>query len=139
MDRSSSNAGSLLWVAAGQDRFDEQRGLGISSIAFKVCPSDADGLLILENTFHARGGPPRHVHRDQDEWFYAVEGEFLIEIGDERLRLSPGNSVLAPRQVPHVWAHVGEGRVSRPCPGAAARSSGSAACAGSAAPRSTVP
>jgi quercetin 2,3-dioxygenase len=46
----------------------------------------------------------------QDEWFCALEGEFVIEIGDERLHLSPGDSVLAPRQVPHVWAHVGSGR-----------------------------
>ncbi|MDQ4128366.1 MAG: cupin, partial [Actinomycetota bacterium] len=29
--------------------------------------------------------------------------------GDERHRLEPGDSVLAPREVPHVWAHVGEG------------------------------
>ena len=27
-----------LLVAAGQDRFGEQRGLGISSISFKVTP-----------------------------------------------------------------------------------------------------
>jgi quercetin dioxygenase-like cupin family protein len=36
--------------------------------------------------------------------------EFLIEIGGTRHRLGPGDSVLAPRRVPHVWAHVGEGR-----------------------------
>lgn len=50
------------------------------------------------------------MHVAQDEWFYAVEGEFVIEIGTRRLQLSAGDSVLAPRQVPHVWAHVGEGR-----------------------------
>ena len=33
-----------------------------------------------------------------------------IEVGQERVRLQPGDSLLAPRQVPHVWAHVGEGR-----------------------------
>src|SRR5215216_1529994 len=101
---------AALHVPAGQDRFREQRGLGISRIDFKVVPSDAGGLLILENTFHARGGPPRHLHRDQDEWFYAVEGEFLVEVGQERLTLRPGDSVLAPRGVPHVWAHVGDAR-----------------------------
>jgi len=98
--------GNLL-VAAGDDRFAEQRGLGISTIAFKVTPQDSSGLLMLENTFHATGGPPRHLHHDQEEWFYALEGEFLLEVGDERMRLWPGDSVLAPRQVPHVWASVG--------------------------------
>jgi quercetin dioxygenase-like cupin family protein len=97
-----------IWVAAGKDRFDEHRGLGISVITFKVCPQDSHGLLILENTFHAKGGPARHLHYDQDEWFYATEGEFVVEVGQERFRLQAGDSLLAPRQVPHVWAYVGD-------------------------------
>jgi hypothetical protein len=52
----------VLYVAAGQDRFGEYRGLGVSQIAFKVTPRDSDGLLILENTFHKKGGPARHLH-----------------------------------------------------------------------------
>ena len=43
-----------LLVAAGEDRFGEQRGLGISSISFKVTPQDSDGLLIIENTFREK-------------------------------------------------------------------------------------
>jgi quercetin dioxygenase-like cupin family protein len=102
---------TALYVPASQDRFGERRGLGVSVIAFKVTPQDGAGdLLILENVFHAKGGPARHLHHEQDEVFYALEGEFLIEIGDERRRLCPGDSLLAPRRVPHVWAYVGEGR-----------------------------
>ena len=96
----------IVRVAAGEDRFGEQRGLGISSIAFKVSGQDSSGLFILENTFHAKGGPARHLHYEQDEWFYALDGEFLFEVGTERFRLNPGDSLLAPRQVPHVWASV---------------------------------
>ncbi len=46
-----------LQVMAGEDRFGEHRGLGISVIDFKVSPQDMGGLLILENTFHSKGGP----------------------------------------------------------------------------------
>lgn len=106
----SASVPTALWVAAGEDRFGEHRGLGVSTIAFKAVPHDSSGLLILENTFHAKGGPARHLHYDQDEWFYALEGEFLIEVGQEQRRLQPGDSLLAPRQVPHVWAYVGETR-----------------------------
>lgn len=97
-----------LLVGAGEDRLGEHRGLGISTIAFKVIPQDSNGLLVLENTFRAKGGPARHLHYDQDEWFYCVEGEFVIEVGSERLQLKPGDSLLAPRKVPHVWAYAGE-------------------------------
>lgn len=95
-------------LAAGADLFGEERGLGISSIAFKVSSRDGSGLLILENAFRAKGGPPRHLHYDQDEWFYVLAGEFLIEISTERVSLHPGDSLLAPRNVPHVWASVGD-------------------------------
>ncbi len=96
-----------ILVAADQDRFGEHRGLGISSIAFKVTPQDSHGLFILENTFTAPGGPARHLHYEQDEWFYVVEGEFIFEVGQDRFRLKPGDSLLGPRQVPHVWAFAG--------------------------------
>jgi mannose-6-phosphate isomerase-like protein (cupin superfamily) len=98
----------ILRIAAGEDRFGEQRGLGISVIAFKVVPQDSNGLFIIENTFRAKGGPARQLYYDQDEWFYAVEGEFIIEVGRERFSMKPGDSLLAPRQVPHVWAYVGD-------------------------------
>lgn len=106
----STDMPAALRVAAGADRFGEQRGLGISTIAFKVTTSDPDGLLILENTFLAKGGPARHLHYDQDEWFYILEGEFQFEVGADRFRLQTGDSLLAPRQVPHVWACAGNGR-----------------------------
>lgn len=95
-------------VKAGEDRFGEHRGLGISTIAFKVVSQDSNGLLIIENSFRAKGGPARHLHYDQDEWFYAVEGEFIIEVGQEKFSMKPGDSLLAPRQIPHVWAYVGD-------------------------------
>ncbi len=96
-----------LLVAAGEDRFGEHRGLGISSISFKVTAQDSSGLFIIENTFREKGGPARHLHYHQDEWFYAVEGEFIFEVGQEKHRLKPGDSLLAPRKVPHVWAYTG--------------------------------
>jgi quercetin dioxygenase-like cupin family protein len=113
MDTSSTTpppAPPIVRVPAGEDLFGEVHGLGVSTIQFKVSGLGSGGLLVLENTFHAKGGPARHLHYDQDEWFYTVEGEFIIEIGQERFALHPGDSVLAPRNVPHVWAHVGNAR-----------------------------
>ncbi len=33
----------------------------------------------------------------------------MLEVGDERYRLGPGDSAFSPRGVPHVWAHVSDG------------------------------
>lgn len=95
-----------LRVAAGADLFGEQRGMGINTIDFKTISTEG-GLFIIENTLHAKGGPARHLHLHQDEWFYVLEGEFVMEVGDKRMTLLPGDSVFAPRTVPHVWANVG--------------------------------
>ncbi len=104
------NEQAPIYVASGADRFGDERSLGISIIRFKVTSPDGNSPFVLENEFHAPGGPPRHLHHDQDEWFYVVAGEFLMEVGDTRLTLRPGDSVLAPRRVPHVWACTGDGR-----------------------------
>ena len=68
---------------------------------------DTNDILIIENNFQESGGPARHLHYNQDEWFFPVEGEFIFEVGQERFRLKPGDSLLAPRKVSHVWAYTG--------------------------------
>jgi mannose-6-phosphate isomerase-like protein (cupin superfamily) len=79
-------------------------------IDFKVSTLDTTGgLAVCEITYFHKGGPARHLHHEQDEWFYVLEGEHVIEVGDERYELGPRDSVLAPRKVDHMWAHVGEG------------------------------
>ncbi len=43
-----------------------------------------------------------HVHYHQDEWFYVLEGEMIIKVGDDTFHLKPGDSAFAPRGVPHA-------------------------------------
>jgi len=103
-------AGRPVRVEHGSDRFNEQRTIaGANQIAYKVSGQDTKGgLFILEQVSLRKGGPPRHLHHSQEEWFYVMEGEYVFEVGQERMRLRPGDSLLAPRKVPHVWAFVGE-------------------------------
>lgn len=107
--KTSADHPRALLTLAGQDRFGEHRGLGISQINFKVSDQESSGLFILENIFHAKGGPARHLHYEQEEWFYVIESTFAFEIGEERFLLKAGDALLAPRMVPHVWAHTGDG------------------------------
>lgn len=100
---------AAVFVKSGADRFGETRNMGVSTIGFKVVTADAGGrLFILEQMSVRKGGPPRHVHPEQEEWFYAVAGDYVVEVGQTRYLLSAGDSLLAPRSVPHVWAFVGE-------------------------------
>jgi len=97
-------------VARNGDRHTQQRSVGIGTLTFKVTTADSGGaFLVVEIAHHAKGGPPRHLHHNQDEWFLVTEGEYIMEIGDERYRLGPGDSAFGPRGVPHCWSNVGEG------------------------------
>ena len=101
-----------VYVPAGGDRFQRQREIHFTRTVIDIKVSTLDtlgGLTVTEITSFGRGGPAQHLHHEQDEWFYVVEGEYVIEVGEERYELGPGDSVLAPRKVAHVWAYVGEG------------------------------
>ena len=107
----SAAPSKVVRVPSGEDRFGEHHTLGVSSTDFKVSTQDSSGdLFIMEHLSRKKGGPPRHLHHNEDEWFYAIEGEYVLEIGSERFRLKPGDSVLGPREVPHAWAFVGDTR-----------------------------
>ena len=113
--RSNSASGGgartrALYVPNGRNRFEEQMMIwGAIPLQIKVSTADTAGaLFVFEHANMARGGPPRHFHYEQDEWFHAVNGNFRFEVGDERFTLGPGDSLFAPRMVPHVWAYVGD-------------------------------
>ena len=106
---SSLQAGAHF-LGQGQDRFATPRSLGITRVNFKVASADTAGrLFVTEQTLLAKGGPPRHLHLDQEEWFYSLDGTFILEVGPDRFTLNPGDSAFAPRRIPHVWAYVGTG------------------------------
>ena len=95
-------------VGAGKDRFDHPRNLGFSSgLLFKVSSADTNGaLFIIEHTHLIPGGPPLHLHFQQDEWFYVMAGEVAFQVGDQRVKLKAGESVLGPRRIPHTFSSV---------------------------------
>jgi mannose-6-phosphate isomerase-like protein (cupin superfamily) len=95
-------------VNAGDDRGGRKHQIGVSSTTYKVVTSDTKGdLFVIEQANRRRGGPPLHVHQGEDELFYVLEGEYLVQVGDKRFSLKTGDCVLGPRGVPHAWAFSG--------------------------------
>lgn len=95
-------------VHANQDRFGEIHSPGYTEIHFKTSAAETPSVFAIEHTKIMPGwGPPLHVHVAQDEWFYLIEGEVLIQAGEQRVTLKPGDSVLGPRNVPHAFLAIG--------------------------------
>ena len=79
----------------------------LATLLSKSLLKESKDLIAVEITLHQKGGPEKHLHFYQGEWFFIAEGEFLLEAGNERFHLKPGDSLWVPRRVPHVWAFVG--------------------------------
>jgi mannose-6-phosphate isomerase-like protein (cupin superfamily) len=56
---------------------------------------------------------PMHVHARDDELFYSLAGEHVIQVGEREYEIGPGGMVFAPRAVPHSQRRLvpGEGRL----------------------------
>jgi mannose-6-phosphate isomerase-like protein (cupin superfamily) len=48
-----------------------------------------------------------HVHADEDDAFYILEGEMTFMFGDEEAAAPPGTFVLAPAGVEHAFRNDG--------------------------------
>jgi quercetin dioxygenase-like cupin family protein len=111
-----TSAPPVVKVAAGSGQVNDIITLpGGDRIHVKVATRDSGGALFMtEQPIERRGsGPPKHYHEEQDEWFYCLAGAYVVEIGDQRFRLEPGDSVLGPRRVPHAFVYdaAGPGRI----------------------------
>ncbi|MGB9180538.1 MAG: cupin domain-containing protein [Pyrinomonadaceae bacterium] len=74
----------------------------------KVGSEETDGVYsIVENRVSPQEGPPPHVHHNEDEIFYVVEGEFEIRCGDETFTATKGALAVLPRNVPHAFRNTG--------------------------------
>lgn len=102
-------AAALHVVGAGRDRLGPAHSLGFSSLAFKVITSETRGnLFVIEHTNLTPGtGPALHLHNSQEEWFYVMEGAVVFQVGDQRVEVHSGESILAPRGVPHTFSAIG--------------------------------
>ena len=54
------------------------------------------------------GVTPLHVHHDNDEAMYVVEGVLTAQLGDDRHVLTRGSYALAPRGLPHTYRNSGD-------------------------------
>jgi DNA-binding transcriptional MerR regulator len=92
-------------VASGRDRFEERIRLDGAPVDCKLSAEDTAGAMCA---FEVAVAWPRHLHHDQDEWLYVIEGQVAIEVNAKRYAAGAGESVFIPRKVAHAWGPMGE-------------------------------
>jgi mannose-6-phosphate isomerase-like protein (cupin superfamily) len=56
---------------------------------------------------------PLHVHHEDDEAWYVLEGVLRFRIGEEICEAGAGSAVLAPKGTPHAYGNARHGQPAR--------------------------
>tara|TARA_R110002167_G_scaffold167170_7_gene364326 strand:+ start:563 stop:1129 length:567 start_codon:yes stop_codon:yes gene_type:complete len=86
------------------------KGVNANILDVKISGRDTDGdLAVFEQTSLSQGrGTPYHVHHFQDEIFYIIAGSYQFKVGEDRFKMTVGDSIFLPRAVPHAWTQESE-------------------------------
>jgi quercetin dioxygenase-like cupin family protein len=69
------------------------------------CEEGSDGISVMETLVPHGDSPPLHVHLAEDELFHILEGEVRFRVADDEHVVRAGDTLLAPKGVPHTY-HV---------------------------------
>ena len=67
---------------------------------------------MIESTASPGNSPPLHLHRNEDETLYVLEGDIEITNGDQVLKGKPGAVAFVPKGVAHRFRGTGD-RIGR--------------------------
>jgi quercetin dioxygenase-like cupin family protein len=89
--------GDRFWFAGG----------GIWTM--KASAAETAGAFTLFEDQMARGkATPLHLHPNEDESFYVLEGELLVHVDGEEHTIGPGATAVFPRGLPHAFVVTSE-------------------------------
>jgi quercetin dioxygenase-like cupin family protein len=81
--------------------------VGIGSVC--LTGEDTGGAYCLLEVSLAPGmGVPRHTHTREDESYFVLAGELEVIVGGKTFVLKPGDSLVAPRDIPHQLRNSGD-------------------------------
>lgn len=73
-------------------------------ITFKALGADTGGrLAVWEQLLPHRSSPPLHVHHEEDEAWFVLDGELTFQVGNRSWAAVAGSFVWAPRGLAHTF------------------------------------
>jgi mannose-6-phosphate isomerase-like protein (cupin superfamily) len=86
----------------------KRRQLGRMTLTFKTTAADSSGAYTLCEAIEPPGsGAGLHRHLTYDETHIIWEGRYECQLGDDMLKLGPGDMMFAPRGTPHSVKSIG--------------------------------
>ena len=64
-------------------------------------------MTVLESVVPPGDGPPLHVHVNDDEFIYVVDGRLRVQLEEAVHEAPAGSFMFFPRGVTHTWRNAG--------------------------------
>ncbi|MED5410305.1 MAG: cupin domain-containing protein [Chloroflexota bacterium] len=77
-------------------------------LTFKASKNQTNGAYSLFEANLIGGGPGQHVHSDEDEAIYVLEGDLNVKLGDDIFLAKPGSFIFLPRNIVHTFWKANE-------------------------------
>ena len=98
----SVNGGNLV-LGPGEGKMVSVPG---HKVTHKISGEDTDGRYSLLEVELNGDGPPQHIHKNEDEAFYVLEGEIQVLLGEHTVIAKAGAFVRISRGTRHAFARV---------------------------------
>jgi quercetin dioxygenase-like cupin family protein len=77
--------------------------------AVRVDSRVTDGAYaVIESVAEPGCAVPTHLHRNEEEHFLVLAGQYRIAVDDKVFDAAPGARITVPRHSPHSWRNVGQ-------------------------------
>jgi quercetin 2,3-dioxygenase len=104
----TSEGQGFVVLPDGASRFSGPQGREADVTELLATREQTAGALgLLRQTIAPKSGPPLHIHRAEDEFYYIVSGEFNFKLGDRIVSAPAQSIVFVPRGTAHTFENVG--------------------------------
>jgi mannose-6-phosphate isomerase-like protein (cupin superfamily) len=79
------------------------RTLGSARNSFVIAEWRDPGAPQRSDSGSPRWIAPLHLHNNDDEAWYVLEGKLCVQVGDDTVEAGAGSHVLVPRATPHTY------------------------------------
>jgi quercetin dioxygenase-like cupin family protein len=95
---------AAVWIVRADGEGERLRFWGGGVLTMKATAEETNGAFLLFEDLMSQGKTtPLHVHADEDEALYVLEGEILVHLDGTDHPVGPRGVAIAPRGVPHAF------------------------------------
>lgn len=98
-----ATSGTPQPIALGPGEGEALWFLGFLTTIKASTESTAGRVAVIEHEAPRGSGSPLHVHHNEDEWFYVIDGELTFWVGGRVITAPARSFVYGPRDIPHTF------------------------------------